>query len=187
MRSVHQVTLLSHQASPRLVACTTYSSVLVAVVHLGLFLLLSGCAGGRIPSLAPGETFPTGEAQILSSSDTITLPIEIAASERLRRIGLSGRDHLRPDAGMLFIFDEEQPAGSGFWMYRTSIPLDLALVDHRGMILEILTMQPCTRRVAELCPRYTSNSPYVAALEVNAGYFGARGVRSGDRVRWEPD
>lgn len=72
-------------------------------------------------------------------------------------------------------------------MYRTRIPLDLALIDHEGTVVEIHTMQPCSRRVAELCPRYTSNSPYIAALEVNAGYFETRGVRSGDRVRWESD
>jgi uncharacterized membrane protein (UPF0127 family) len=43
-------------------------------------------------------------------------------------------------------------------------------------------MTPCPTRIVEGCPTYPAGAPYIAALEVNAGFFGRTRVRVGDRV-----
>ncbi|MGQ4879790.1 DUF192 domain-containing protein [Billgrantia sp. LNSP4103-1] len=112
------------------------------------------------------------------------LEVEVARTTAKRQKGLMDRDSLDPDAGMLFLYEEEQPAAGGFWMYRTRIPLDIAFIDVDGRIAALHTMQPCTSRSPYDCPVTVAGAAYHAALEVNAGYFAARDIGEGACVSW---
>jgi len=78
---------------------------------------------------------------------------------------------------MVFVFDG--PAGGGFWMKNTLIPLSIAFWDQSGLILKIMDMTPCW---ADPCPVYYPGVVYVGAVETNRGWFAAHAVRPGDRV-----
>jgi uncharacterized protein len=67
-------------------------------------------------------------------------------------------------------------------MYRTPLPLSLALLDSSLVIREIHDMAPCRSRISLFCPRYPAGLPFRAALEVNRGLFARHGIRPGDRV-----
>lgn len=110
------------------------------------------------------------------------LRVELAVNESQRNRGLMGRDSLAPETGMLFIYPQNRPAGSGFWMYRTRIPLDIAWLDAQGTILSVQRMTPCEHAEPGRCPVYRSDKPYRAALEVNAGYFSEHDISAGSRV-----
>ncbi|WP_104202323.1 DUF192 domain-containing protein [Billgrantia saliphila] len=112
------------------------------------------------------------------------LEVELARTSAERQRGLMERDRLAPDAGMLFLYDEVQPAEGGFWMYRTRIPLDIAFLDADGRIAALNTMQPCSSRSPYGCPVTTAGVAYHAALEVNAGYFAERDIEVGACVSW---
>lgn len=114
------------------------------------------------------------------------LRAEIAATPEARARGLMARDALAPDAGMLFLYDRSQPGSAGFWMYNTRIPLDVAFLDAQGRILVIRSMTPCPHKEKLRCPSYLPHVDYTAALEVNGGYFAARGIYPGDRVVFDP-
>ncbi|MBW3629161.1 MAG: DUF192 domain-containing protein, partial [Gemmatimonadetes bacterium] len=122
------------------------------------------------------------------SPDTFSLQVEIAENPRQRRQGLSRRAELPANEGMIFLFTQEQPAGTSFWMYGTSIPLSIAFLDHAWVIREIRHLRPCRSPLPLLCPTYRSGSPFSAALEVSQGYFERRGIEVGARVllRREP-
>ncbi|TFH86075.1 DUF192 domain-containing protein [Billgrantia azerbaijanica] len=94
------------------------------------------------------------------------------------------RDALDEAAGMLFLYPDRQPPWSGFWMFRTRIPLDIAFLDASGRIAAIHAMQPCGSPDPGDCPATRAGVPFRAALEVNAGYFAARGIEVGDCVAW---
>ncbi|WP_017942826.1 MULTISPECIES: DUF192 domain-containing protein [unclassified Thioalkalivibrio] len=131
----------------------------------GLLLLVLGA------SLAHGEQgLPTSEVNVGEQ----TLSIEIAATERSRRIGLMHRDHLPEDHGMLFIWP--RAAQYGMWMQNTRIPLDVAFIDADFTITNIASMTPHSTRIHE------AKRPVPYALEVNAGWFAMHGVEAGDRV-----
>ncbi|WP_027967393.1 DUF192 domain-containing protein [Halomonas halocynthiae] len=113
------------------------------------------------------------------------LNAELAISDEQRRHGLMDRKSLGEDAGMLFVYS--RLVTGGFWMYRTHIPLDIAFIGDDGRISEIRHMQPCVSSSAQACPITQPKVSYRAALEVNAGYFAARGIRVGDCVSWPGD
>lgn len=123
-----------------------------------------------------------GEVVIDTEQRSHTLTVEIARSAGERAHGLMERDHLPADAGMLFLYDRQQPAEGRFWMYRTRIPLDIAFIGADGMIRALHTMPPCESERASECPSYAAGAPYRAALEVNAGYFEKREIGVGDRI-----
>ena len=112
------------------------------------------------------------------------LEVELARTTAERQRGLMDRDTLAADAGMLFLYDQPQSPQGGFWMYRTRIPLDIAFLDHEGRIAALYTMQPCASSNPYACPATVAGVTYHAALEVNAGYFEARGIEVGACVSW---
>lgn len=138
------------------------------------------------PERAPAVVFDTTTARIETATDTHSLTVEVARSPAQRTQGLMERRSLPDDAGMIFLFEEEQGAEEGFWMFRTRIPLDIAYLDEDGRIVAIRQMEPCASPYAEPCQLearpYAPGAPYRAALEVNRGYFERRGIRPGDRV-----
>lgn len=154
---------------------------------LALFFLTmasKGCGVGFDPYTAP-IAFDTAHVVVEDGAQRAELLVEIAETENQQIRGLSGRDSLDPDSGMLFLFDGERSGQDGFWMYRTRIPLDIAFLDGDGVILGILTMAPCRELRSEDCPTYAPDVPYHSALEANGGWFAAMGLGEGSRVVWE--
>ena len=149
--------------------------------------VLGACGGGddgRTVDSAPASAlhYDTARVRILTPTDTIPLSVELARSDEQKQLGLMERRTLGDRAGMLFLYGTEQSDSSGFWMYRTRIPLDIAFIDSTGTIRTIRTMQPCTSDLAGACPSYMAGARYRAALEVNAGFFERNRVQVGHRV-----
>ena len=84
------------------------------------------------------------------------------------------RKSLAQNAGMLFIFDEQAP--HCMWMKNTLIPLSVAFIDDNGAIVNIADMEPHSE--ASHC----ATRPVRYALEMNRGWFAARGVKPGSRL-----
>ncbi|MFX5705574.1 DUF192 domain-containing protein, partial [Acinetobacter baumannii] len=76
--------------------------------------------------------------------------------------------------GMLFLFG--QPAGVCMWMKNTLIPLSVAFMDEKGVIINIEEMKEqtldshCAKRAA------------VYALEMNKGWFKQKNIKPGTRI-----
>jgi uncharacterized protein len=156
------------------------------ITALVLALLAAGCDRGA-PDLQeeeyrPPVTFAAGAAFVITATDTFPLSVEIAEGHEQRSFGLMERGQLPENAGMIFLYDSEQPASAGFWMYRTRIPLDIAYFDGGGTIVALMAMDPCPYADPVRCPTYTPGVPYHGALEVNRGWFAGRGAGIGDRV-----
>ena len=161
-------------------------------MRLGLTLLLCllacGCDQTLLEDLESSnpETSPVTFAHdtvcIFTPDGTIRLQAGIAEDATQRAYGLMDRDTLAPDAGMLFIYPELQPADNGFWMFRTRIPLDIAYLDLKGRIIAMRQMPPCTHPTPQRCERYPAGVRYAGALEVNQGFFAAHNVTPGARI-----
>jgi uncharacterized membrane protein (UPF0127 family) len=160
----------------------------LAILALSLSFVATACNTegsadrGAESDYAGGVAFDTTTVWIEASADTITIDAEVAERPEQHRHGLMERRQLAENAGMLFLYPEPQDSGSGFWMFRTRVPLDVAFLDDAGLILAILTMQPCPSPNPQLCPSYTPGLSYSAALEVNAGFFVRHNIGLGDRV-----
>jgi len=102
------------------------------------------------------------------------LRAEVAHTEPTRTQGLMHRRMLPEDRGMLFVFRES--ALHGMWMMNTYVPLSVAFLDERGVIINIADMEPHARTT------HSATQPAKYALEVNRGWFARRGIKAGDRV-----
>lgn len=131
------------------------------------------------PSLASAGLTPI---TLHSARGPHKLNAEMATTPAQRRTGLMAREYLPADQGMLFTYSRPQPPSSGFWMYRTRIPLDIAFIDGEGKILALHTMSPCRSENPADCPAYPAGVAFQAALEVNAGYFKDKGIELGDCI-----
>jgi uncharacterized membrane protein (UPF0127 family) len=100
--------------------------------------------------------------------------VEIAATTADRVQGLSRRQALPENRGMLFVFRDVAP--HIMWMRDTHIPLSVAFLDERGVIINIEDMAPDT------LARHPASRPAKYALEVNRGWFDRHGVKPGMRI-----
>lgn len=134
------------------------------------------------PGLPTAVSFDTVTITFITATDSVHMAAEVAARADQRAYGLMDRDQLDSDAGMIFLYDEVQSGDTGFWMYRTRIPLDIAYFDGSGRIVAIQQMMPCTSLDPARCTGYAAGVPFFGAVEANRGYFARNNIRIGDRV-----
>ncbi|MDQ7988322.1 MAG: DUF192 domain-containing protein [Candidatus Dactylopiibacterium sp.] len=99
---------------------------------------------------------------------------EVADSAQTREIGLMHRRSMAPHEGMLFVFDTAQ--AYCFWMKNTLLPLSIAFIDETGQIVNLADMQPQSER------NHCAAKPVRYALEMNQGWFAAKGIKAGARI-----
>ena len=127
-----------------------------------------------LPFLATAADLPL---RTLSVRDQ-KLVVEVAATPESRETGLMNRFSLRRDHGMLFVFEVPQPLA--FYMRNTYIPLSIAFVDARGRIVNIEDMRPKDEST------HWSKGPALYAIEMQQGWFAAKGIAAGDAVEGLP-
>jgi uncharacterized protein len=169
---------------------------LTALLFVSL-LLVAGCGGGEDSASEKKEPATTAPAQTTAEatqnttaasapegSTTIAIigtngersevEVEIADERAEQQRGLMERTELAENAGMLFVFDREEPRS--FWMRNTLIPLSIAYIASDGRIVDIQDMQPLDET------SHPSAAPAQYALEVNQGFFAERGIEAGNEV-----
>ncbi len=102
------------------------------------------------------------------------LSTEVAHTQASRMQGLMYRQAMGENRGMLFVFPET--GYHSMWMVNTNIPLSVAFVDEKGVILNIADMVPHTRTAhgAAGMAKY--------AIEANLGWFWEKGIKAGNYV-----
>ena len=105
---------------------------------------------------------------------TSKLKAEVAADNNTRSTGLMNRFSLATDHGMIFVFAQSEPLA--FWMRNTFVPLSIAYIDSKGVIVNIVDMKPQDEST------HPSAGPAMFALEMKQGWFKERGIVAGDKV-----
>jgi len=101
---------------------------------------------------------------------------EVASTYDTRATGLMYRRSLGPNEGMLFVFPDP-PQVQCMWMKNTLVPLSVAFLDARGTVVSISDMQPQTET------SHCAAAPAKYALEMNLGWFAAKGIKAGAGLR----
>ena len=110
----------------------------------------------------------------------VTLTVEIAKSTADQQKGLSDRDSMASNHGMLFVFDTE--ANWGFWMNGMRFSLDIIWFDSQRHVVYIEQgLAPCT---PQDCPIYSPPLAAMYVLEVNAGFVKNHNIVSGDTFQF---
>lgn len=153
------------------------------VAALGLAAATACAAPPATPQAA--ITFDTAVVWVREGQDSARLVVEVAETAAQHALGLADRASLERGSGMLFQFSSQRYGGDGFQMWRTRMPLDIAFVDANGVILRVMSMEPCAETRADFCPGYYPSVEYMTALEVNRGWFAANRLGAGAVVRVE--
>jgi uncharacterized protein len=109
---------------------------------------------------------------VTREGDIVRLEVEIADTQEERSVGLSGRQSLEEDTGMLFV----GLTGAGFWMKDTFVPLSVAFLARCGEIVDIQDMEPLSLDI------HNTDEDYEFGLEVAQGWFAQNGIEVGDIV-----
>lgn len=105
-----------------------------------------------------------------------TYKLEVAQTEEARQKGLSEREKLANNTGMLFDF--KQNGDWRMWMVQMRFAIDIAWLDDNYKIIKIKSnAQP-----GDYPEVYYASKPSRYVIEVNNGVFESLGVKEGDTV-----
>lgn len=140
-------------------------------------LLLLGALSGAAFVLALLLYFsppPHEENEIIIGDNRVRVLVADTESERAR--GLSGRETLALDEGMLFVFEE--PGTYGFWMKEMRFSIDILWISAEGRVVGVeKSASP------DSYPRiFTPPIPIRYVLEAPAGFFDAHQLEVGQKV-----
>jgi uncharacterized protein len=138
-------------------------------------LLFVGLAVGQSPCAE--AQFVTPQVIFETPSGDVVVGVEVARTVPEQTKGLMFRTELKPDAGMIFIYDRD--ADHSFWMKNTYLPLDMIFIGADGAVVgAVENAAPLTltsRRIGK---------PSRHVLEVNAGFCRSHNIQAGTRVRY---
>ncbi len=107
------------------------------------------------------------------------IKVEVANTPELRYNGLSNRESLRADYGMLFIFGDKRERT--FVMRNMNFPLDIIWINGNEVIGISKNLPPEGARYKNF---YKSPAPVDYVLEVNAGFTGRNNIQIGNNVNF---
>jgi uncharacterized protein len=100
---------------------------------------------------------------------------EVASVPSDRAQGLMFRKKLSDNEGMLFVYP--QPHITGMWMKNTLIPLSVAFIDDKGVIINVEEMKP------ETLDAHMAKAPAKYSLEMSSGWFKKRKLGAGTKIK----
>ena len=132
-------------------------------------LLLAGCGQAETAAPAAPKTVADFFA-IKVGGRTVQMQLAVTGAEMQR--GLMERRDLKPDQGMIFVY--QQPQVMTFWMHNTPTPLDIGFFRPSGELAEIYPLLPFDERTVR-----SRGESLQFAVEMNQGWYHAHGLRPG--------
>jgi uncharacterized protein len=164
--------------------------VIIAVILSGisLFLMMSSLSNtteGYENFLKGVESIPNDgylQAKVMINDFELRVYLAITNDQQVK--GLSVKDHLKENEGMLFVF--EQPTRQGFWMKDMKFPIDIIWLDNNGTVVYIRhNLQPCIMTFAFLCPTYIPDKDSLYVLETLSGFSKKHSIKIGTHVDFQ--
>ena len=159
------------------------------IVFLSMVLLAA--SGFKLLSndvLGQGQPLDSEEPETNSLPNKVNITInsvnllaDLALTTDEQTKGLSIKDSLQPDGGMLFPY--EAPRILSFWMKDMKFPIDILWLDADKKVVHIEeSLQPCSPLLP--CPSYTPDVQAQYVLETVAGFSSANGIVNGTPVEF---
>jgi len=109
-----------------------------------------------------------------------TIFVDVAKTTEDQQKGLSGRESLQQNEGMLFLFEDD--TYQGFWMKDMLIPIDIIWIKDGRIIYIHNNVNPQPGVPDEKLTLYAPPVAIDRVLEVNAGFSERNGIEVGDSV-----
>jgi uncharacterized membrane protein (UPF0127 family) len=146
--------------------------------------ILSGVSS-EVTSLFAGPIHSSAQDQYLRTTVTTkntTLFVDLALTPEQQSRGLSGREKMSENQGMLFVM--QSPGRYGFWMKEMKFPLDIFWLDRKGTTVYLKqNLQPCLTILD--CPTYTPDADSLYVLETVAGFAQRHSITKGTQFNFQ--
>jgi uncharacterized membrane protein (UPF0127 family) len=141
------------------------------------------------PRSGATQRSPAGMRLATMAVGAETVTVEIADTEERRQRGLGGRSEVPRGTGMFFHFPMAMELR--FWMRDCTIPIDVAFLDRRGVVLSVYAMPAEPPRRADeteaaylnRLPGYYSRGDAPYALELGGGEMARLGITPGMKLK----
>ena len=146
-------------------------------IFFGVMALATASSANLHTNIQTTQDVPK-DTSVRMASTTIRAPrgsisALVADTDALRQHGLSDRESLSDDMGMIFMFPESRT--QAFWMKDMHFPLDIIWIDANKRVVGIADdLSPDTYPEA-----FVSPVPVMYVLEVNAGQAAHFGIEKG--------
>ena len=150
----------------------------VALISLGM-----ACNRAPVPPV-PGPTAANNTQNfytVVLQIGTQQLLVQIAKTNAEREQGLSGRNALSDNQGMLFDFSDTPGGTPGFWMKDMKFDLDFIWIN-QGKVIGITPNVSAPKSPNDILKTYYPPSPVDEVLEVNSGWAKLHNIKVGDVV-----
>ncbi len=120
---------------------------------------------------------------VVVTINDISINALVADNDYSRTKGLSGRDILAPNEGLLFVFDKE--GHHGFWMKEMNFPIDIVWLNKDKKIVHIEHNVLPNTYPKIFYPNNEFNSEQsLYVLETNANFFKDNNIEVGDFINF---
>jgi uncharacterized membrane protein (UPF0127 family) len=157
-----------------------WSIFIVLSLILGVFFWMWG--GSEITGEIPFYYYKIMGKTVSLEINGTKIEAEIARSSQEKTKGLSNRDELAPERGMLFVYEKEQIPS--FWMKETRFPLDIIWIKG-DMIVEL--SENIAVDAGQNLKIYSPKTAVTRVLEVNAGFCERQGIKIGQKITYSKE
>jgi uncharacterized membrane protein (UPF0127 family) len=167
-----------------------FIKLIIVVTLSGIFLFLmmgslSNTIKGYENFLKGFESIPNDrylQAKVTINKFELRVYLAITNDQQIK--GLSVKDHLKENEGMLFVY--KQPSRQGFWMKNMKFPIDIIWLDNHGTVIDINhSLQPCIISFAFLCPTYIPDKDSLYVLETVSGFSKKHSIKIGTHADFQ--
>jgi uncharacterized protein len=138
----------------------------------------------EVTNILAGPIHTSAQNQYIRTTVTVkntTLFVDLALSPDQQSRGLSGREKMSENQGMLFVM--QSPGRYGFWMKEMKFPLDIFWLDTKGTTVYFKqNLQPCLTIL--ICPTYTPDTDSLYVLETVAGFAQRHAIAKGTQFNF---
>lgn len=155
------------------------------LIVVGLFTLIIGLliVNSRV-NIFLKSTTPTAVTSTQVKINNLAITAEVAKTPQTREKGLSQRENLPQNFGMLFVFGAQDRYR--FWMKDVKFPLDMIWIDSEKKIADIShSAQPQPNTPENLLRIYQSAVPVKYVLELYGGTAEGNNLRIADQVQFQ--
>lgn len=150
---------------------------------IGLFILLLVIAvGGKFvldSYQGKGVSIPFVSTSSTANINNQTFKLYLTKEEKEKQIGLSGRNNMPQDYGMLFEFTNADY--HAFWMRNMKFPIDIIFI-RDNKIITVFHNVPPPKSEDENLVLYQPDEPSNKVLEINAGLAKKYNIKRGDTI-----
>lgn len=150
------------------------------IIVFGVILVIfAGVVFFQFSSNSAKKTLSKTQANTVTINNH-TFKVEPVTTSEKQQLGLSGRESLAQDQGMLFVFEESDY--HTFWMKNMKFPIDIIFINEDDEIVSIAENAKPPASDNETLPLYKSGGPVNTVLEINAGLSEKYDIQVGDKV-----